>query len=171
MYNQHLQEPVITPDMTDYDEFMATTLKAGELSAMIIKANGEGWYQFGHKALSPILDERNKALHMIRQATDIPDEVLEHLQSKLKRHHLSFAPHLHLHLHQLPRRAGHEAATIVIETQLPTSIIIMLVYHNPTNITKGNIYDREGFTVLPDDQAYASFSFIIDSQLLAYASQ
>jgi len=81
--NKHLKE-MITDDM-DYEQFNKSILKAGEMTATIIKENCEGWYQYNRETIAPILDEKNKLLHKYRSlvGNNEPEEMISKVKKEL----------------------------------------------------------------------------------------
>ena len=64
-----------------YEDFNAGILKAGELTATVIRKRVEGWFQFSSDELAPMLKERDQLLHRVRQESN--EEAIEQLKLEL----------------------------------------------------------------------------------------
>ena len=53
-----------------YDNFMTAILQAARDTATKAKATDVGWFQRSQSTLAPIIEERNKLLHKVRQFTN-----------------------------------------------------------------------------------------------------
>ena len=83
MYNHYLLD-MVSDDM-DYDTFNECVIKAGELTATIVKKKCEGWFQFSRESMAPLLEERNAALHNLRQVeSSAPSLIIDELKRELK---------------------------------------------------------------------------------------
>ena len=83
VYNEHLAS-LTTPDM-EYDDYQATIMKAGELTATHHKRQCDGWFQMSRTTLAPLLKERNQLLHSVKRMQHLSTEIQASVQADLKR--------------------------------------------------------------------------------------
>ena len=73
-----------TPNM-DYDEYNEIILKAGELTATTHKQTCDRWFQMSRSTLAPLLSERNKILHCVKQSAHLPPQIQATMKADLVR--------------------------------------------------------------------------------------
>ena len=82
IYNQHLLN--MTTDDMSYEDFHDHVIKAGELTAMVIQRNCEGWFQFSRDTLAPLIETRNQKLHALRQLSNANEAITTPLKDELR---------------------------------------------------------------------------------------